>query len=566
MTQARPPLIIRGARLIDGKGGKPIDNATIVIERNRIRRVFADTVELPKEASVIEAWGKTVLPGLIDNHVHYRDLLGELFIAHGVTSVRDLGNATDWILIQRDAIAAGKIRGPRIFCAGGGIYARATSINHMVPADAAEARNMTKKVISQGVDYLKVHMGVPLDIIQAIAEEGRPVGLKLCGHLDSSILPYVEAGVDGVEHASGCAEATIFSDEGKKRLASVKLWLAKFLAPWAFAERDHFPEVAERLAGSGTFIEPTNVLWGASLGKRAEWERQDYELLKVSGLSYLPEDQRLLWLDHFYLAYGARAESEPEHDIIIGNRYSIHGIYPGGLLREGHGRLAEFLCRLVKAGGNIVTGTDAPAITPGISMHREMEFLVNMGLTPMQAILAATKTGAEYLGVEKDLGTIEPGKLADVIIVDGDPLKNIRDTRNIVTVIKDGVVMDISYHADYTNPIPRPHNQEFYGYPIPRLDAVTPNIAAEASGDVAILLKGKDFFPQSIVCFGEAPIPSSFVSQTELRAVVPAYLHHVGTISIHVTNPKPHEFAGQGATSNSLPFIVRFKTAAENCR
>ena len=567
MAEQKPPLIIRGGRLIDGNGGKPAERATVVIEKNRIRQVVAGTaVNVPKEAVVINAEGKTVLPGLIDNHVHYRDLLGELFIAHGVTSVRDLGNALDWILLQRDAVAMGKIRGPRIFCAGGGIYARATSVNHMVPADAAEARTMTKRVIAQGVDYLKVHMGVSLDIIRAIAEEGRSIGFKLAGHLDSSILPYAEAGVDGVEHASGCAEATIHSDEGKKRLASVKLWLAKFLAPWALAERNYFPEVTERLAQWGTYIEPTTVLWGAALGKRSEWEREDYELLKNPGLSYVSEDQRLIWLDHFYLAYGPRAKQEPERDVVIGNRYSIYGIYPGDLLREGYQRLGEFLCHLVKAGGHVVTGTDASVVIPGVSLHREMEFLVEMGLTPMQAIMAATKVGAEYLGVEKDLGTIEEGKLADLIIVDGDPLKNIRDTRNIVAVIKDGEVVDRSYHADFTNPIPRPHSQEFYGYPIPTLDSMTPRVGDEDDDDAPIVLKGKNFFPVSVVYFGGAPIPSTFISQTELRATIPAHLLRVGTIRVSVVNPKPHEFTDLGATSNSSPFMVKFRNPAKRAR
>jgi len=564
MEEQKSPLVIRGGRLIDGNGGKPVDRTTVVIEKNRIQQVVSGTdLNVPKQAVVIEADGKTLLPGLIDNHVHYRDLLGELFLAHGVTSVRDLGNALEWILLQRDAVALGKIRGPRIFCAGGGIYARATSVNHMVPANAAEARAMTRKVIALGVDYLKVHMGVPLDIIRAIAGEGRPLGLKLAGHLDSSILPYAEAGVDGVEHASGCAEATIRSEEGKKRLASVKLWLAKFLAPWALAEREHFTEVTEQLTNWGTFIEPTTVLWGASLGKRSEWESEDYALLKNPDLSYLSEDQRLLWLDHYYLAYGARGENEPEDDVVIGNRYSIYGIHPGEKLREGHHRLADFLCRLLKAGGHVVTGTDAPAVTPGVSMHREMELLVAMGLTPMQAIMAATKIGAQYLGAEKDLGTIEPGKLADLIIVDGDPLKNIRDTRNIVGVIKDGEPVDLSYHADFTNPVPRPHSQEFYGYPIPVLDAISPKIGDECDGDTPLLIKGKNFFPVSVVYFGNTPIPAAFVSQSELRAMIPAYLMRVGTIPVSVVNPKPHEFTDRGATSNPLPFMVKFRSSVK---
>src|SRR3990167_3050579 len=243
MAGKKNPIVIEGARLIDGSGGRPVENATIVIEGNRLARVAAGKSGFPKEARVIDARGKTVIPGLIDNHVHYRYFLGELFLAHGVTSVRDLGNPLEWILIQRDAVAMGKIRGPRIFCAGGGFYGKATALIHTAPADPDEARRMTRSLIEQGVDYLKIHLGVSLEITRAVAQEAHAVGRKLSGHLESSILPYADAGVDGVEHATGCAEATIRSAEGRKTLASVRLWLAKFLAPWALAERDHYGEI-----------------------------------------------------------------------------------------------------------------------------------------------------------------------------------------------------------------------------------------------------------------------------------------------------------------------------------
>ncbi len=216
MTANKTPLVVRGGRLIDGNGGKPLENATIVIEGNRIKRVAAgERVDFPKEARLIDAGGKTVLPGLIDNHVHYRNTGGELFIAHGVTSVRDLGNPLEWILAQRDAVAMGKIRGPRIFCAGGGFYGRATSEHHMVPADPADAFRMSKNLIELGVDYLKVHLGVSLDITRAVAQAAHAIAFRVTGHLDTSIMPYAEAGIDGVEHASGCAEATIRSAEAK---------------------------------------------------------------------------------------------------------------------------------------------------------------------------------------------------------------------------------------------------------------------------------------------------------------------------------------------------------------
>ena len=558
MVGQHDPIAICNARLIDGNGGSPVDNASILIEGNRFTRVARGKIDFPNNAQVIDAQGKTVLPGFIDNHVHYRDLLGELFLAFGVTSVRDLGNHPQWILAQRDAVNQGRIKGPRIFCAGGGFYGRASAPHHLVPTDPAEAKQMMRRVIEQGMDYAKTHLHMPVEIIRALADEAHSVGFKVLGHLDTSILPYAEAGIDGVEHASGCAEATIRSPEGQKNLASIKLWLAKFLACWTFAEREHFEEVAEFLAKNGTYIEPTMVLWGASLGLREKWEREDYEILKRPGLSYVSEYLRLQWLDHYYLAYGARAEPEPKQDVVIANRYSIYGIYPGTGLREGFGRLQEFLSQLAKAGGKIVTGTDAAAVMPGISLHREMEFLVDTGLSPMQAIQAATKVGAAYLGREKDLGTVEEGKLADLVILRGDPLKEIHHTRNVETVIKDGEIIDTSFHASFTNPIPRPTGQEFYGYPIPKLEKVSRQLAVEGEGDLEMAITGKDFFPESVLHFGASPVPTRFISQAELSATIPAHLLKVGTVPISIVNPKPHEFLNLGATSNTVPFLVRF--------
>jgi len=321
MTANKNPVVVLGGRLIDGNGGKPIDDATVLIEGNRITRVAKGKVDYPKEAKVVDARGKTVLPGLIDNHVHYRSYCGELFLTHGVTSVRDLGNPLDWIIAQRDASALGKVTGPRIFCAGGGFYGRATSEHHTVVSNPNEARRIAEDLVELGVNYLKVHLGVSLDIVRTIAEEAHGRGLRVTGHLNTDIIPYADAGIDGVEHATGCAEATIRSEEGLKKLGSIKLWLAKFLGPWTLAERDNFPEVVEGLAEKGTFIEPTAVLWGAAMGMRETWEKEDSELLKSPGLSYVPENDRLVWLDHYYLAYGAQLEKRPKKDVLVGNRY-----------------------------------------------------------------------------------------------------------------------------------------------------------------------------------------------------------------------------------------------------
>lgn len=559
MAGEKAPIVVQGGRLIDGNGGKPIDRATVIIEGNRIKRIAQGKVDFPKEARLIEASGKTILPGLIDNHVHYRNHSGELFLAHGVTSVRDLGNPAEWILAQRNAIALGKVRGPRIFCAGGGFYGKATRGHHMVPANPEEGRRMMRTLIERGVDYAKIHLGVPLDITHAVADEAHNVGMKVSGHLEASLIPYAEAGVDGVEHATGCAEATIRSSEGVQKFKALNLWLQKFLGPWTLAETEHFAEVTEALARKRVFIEPTMVLWGASLGKRQEWEKEDYELLKNPGLSYVPEDQRILWLHHHYVAYGARVKDAPKQDVIFGNRYSLYGILPEDELREGHRRLQHFLCQLLKAGGNIVTGTDSGAADiPGISLHRELEFMVAAGLTPMQALQAATKVGADYLGKGDELGTVEEGKLADLIIVDGDPLENIKHTRRIETVIKDGEIVDRVYHASCSPPIPRPTSQEFYGYPTPRLEKISPRAITDKREETELILQGKDFFPGSIAYFGSSPLATRFITQEELAAMIPSYLVRAGTFPIVVINPRPREFPDRGGVSNALPLIVGF--------
>ena len=562
MPTQKAPIVIQGGRLIDGNGGRPVDNATVVIEGNRITRVASGRVDFPKESRVIDASGKTILPGLIDNHVHYRDLYGELFLAHGVTTVRDLGNPLDWILAQRDAVNLCKVAGPRIFCTGGGIYGRGWLAHHLVPANPEEARRAVRRFIEQGVDYAKIHLGVPVEIAKSAADEAHGAGLKLSGHLESSILPYAEAGVDGVEHATGCAEATIRSEEAKKKFASIKLFLAKFLAPWSFAEENYFPEVIEFLAKKGTFIEPTLVLWGASLGMREQWEKEDYELVKDPNLSYVPENERLIWLEHYYLVYGPRGEKEPETDITVGTRYSIFGIHPGNELVEGRRRFEKFLCMLVQAGGNVVAGTDASGVVPGISLHRELEMLVKAGLTPMQALQAATKVGAEYLGKLHDLGTVQEGKLADLIVVEGDPLNDIRNTRRIKAVIKDGELVDRSYHASFSNPIPRPYTQGFYGYPVPKLESVSPSATFEGEGEKRLVLKGKDFFPTSVVRLDGRPLRTDFVNQQELAATIPAHLVRAGVLRLAVTNPRPWEIPDLGGVSNALAFIVRFKNNA----
>jgi hypothetical protein len=246
--------------------------------------------------------------------------------------------------------------------------------------------------------------------------------------------------------------------------------------------------------------------------------------------------------------------------VIFGDGYSYYGNFPQSEMKDGFARMGEFIQQLVKAGGHVITGTDAPAVFPGISLHRDMELLVMAGLTPMQAIQAATKVGAEYLGKENELGTVEAGKIADVVIVNGDPLKDIRHTRLIDTVFKDGKIVDTSYHPWFTDLMPRPVGQEFYGYPTPALERISPIVGSEADAECVLTLKGKGFYPTSVVNFGTIPVPTRYVSPMELVARVPGQLLRPGTVSVSVVNLKPYQVRHRGGISNPVSFIVKFRS------
>jgi hypothetical protein len=215
----------------------------------------------------------------------------------------------------------------------------------------------------------------------------------------------------------------------------------------------------------------------------------------------------------------------------------------------------------VQAGGKVVTGPDSagtsgPSNIPGLAMHIEMEALVDAGLTPMQAILASTKWSAELLHKDQELGTVEPGKLADLILIEGDPLADIRNTRNIRAVILDGKVVDTTINPNFRSPLPRPvvagDPLEYMG---PAVTAIAPKIARQGDAAVAIELTGEKFTSQSFVRFDTTDLPTRFVSPTRLSATVSAdLLRSVGSYAVTVVNP-----GSGGGTSNVAYFVVNFR-------
>ena len=203
-------IAIVGGTLINGNGGAPLQNAVVLVKGNRIVRVGSKgKVKYPKSVKTIDATGKYILPGLIDMHVHYFDWMGELFLAHGVTTVKDLGNDVEWMATISSEVEQGKMRGPRIFYVGNGLDSPPPARVHYVGLESpAMAKRAVDLLHSRGVSALKGHEKLTPELLQAITEEAHKFGLPVTAHVRSiDAREAALAGVDGLEHVTGITQA-----------------------------------------------------------------------------------------------------------------------------------------------------------------------------------------------------------------------------------------------------------------------------------------------------------------------------------------------------------------------
>src|SRR5689334_16423427 len=203
-------LVIEGGTLIDGRGGAPIQNAVIVVQGSRIKAVGEKgKVSVPAGAKIIQENGKTILPGLIDSHIHYRDWYPPMFLHYGVTTVYDTANPTDYILAQRDMVNHGKLKGPRMFVTGLAIDGPVdrSDMNsgsevggynaHVVTVE--EARDLVRQNLSRGVDLIKVHEGLTSELLKSVVDEATTKGVAVVGHSEN-IREATLAGLKFMEH------------------------------------------------------------------------------------------------------------------------------------------------------------------------------------------------------------------------------------------------------------------------------------------------------------------------------------------------------------------------------
>ena len=561
-------LLIKGGTLIDGTGSAPLPNARVFVVDGVIQKVWSGDLgapSMPADVKVVEATGKYLIPGLIESHIHYAWYEGELFLHYGVTSVFDLGGGR-WSESLQKAVNEGLYVAPRYYhhaTLGDGANGKADPLagtdtaktrvlaNVNTPADADAAVSAVKG----HADIITLNEDWKREEFIAVAKAAHAQGLSIISH-SFNALNTSDWGVDGTEHMTGVGIAATRSEEGKKAIAEMGFCnhayppiLEQSLHCIAAGHKNSllyrwmdpgsFDEIISHLVQNHTFLNPTlDFEWGGIIDRSQQFETEDEKLLTNSNLQYVPYDERLEFMDQYHWADNRTPE---EH----------------GEFTKGYKNIQLFLKKFVAAGGKLYSGTDsASANVPGLAIHHEMQIYVDAGIPPMKALQSSTIWPAQMARMDKWLGSVEAGKYGDVVILSGDPLTDIHNTELVETVIKGGVVQDISFHPDYDLPFHIAAGsgaKHLYSLP-PLVDNLIPGSVRQGD-DVWMKVTGANFSPNSTVIFDGSPVETRWLSDKQLSAhLTGRHTFNGGTYLIGVSTPKPG-----GGVAEGLNFVVVYK-------
>ena len=539
-AQNATPLVIQGGTLIDATGRPPLEDAVIVIEGNRFKAVGKrGEVAVPTGSRIVDVKGKTILPGLIDGHCHLLDFVGELYLHLGITTCPDITqNDDEWTMAQRDGTNLGKIRGPRIWSTGTRLvgpppsWALRAESGYLIKSPE-DARSIVRKKKEAGIEIIKFNEYVSPEAIKAGAEEANRLGLPVTCHCLDVFLA-AEAGFAGVEHHWAPGMTSIADVKKRWEIHELRMTGKINTADVAFYyESENFDKIIKAMAENKVSWSPTIATWFRPLSPSAErFKERELSILDNPKAAYLPAVMREQTL----------------------RQYDRYATFPADRLkrtREGYSKIADFIARFVQAGGILRAGSDPNNGLPALGLHQEMVMFVEAGLTPVQAIQAGTINVAKAFRKDKDFGTVEPGKVADIIAVEGDPLKDMWAVQNVKVVVLNGEVVDSDFHADYKNPIPniRPWRAT------PRDIEISPRSIAQGSTATIKVSTRRGFDRFHKVTLNGKELETRFVSAGEIEATVPQQaINEAGTYTVVVV--------GQGDfASKSAPayLIVSFK-------
>jgi imidazolonepropionase-like amidohydrolase len=394
---AKGLVILEGASLIDGTGSSPRNDSVVILKDERILTVTdkGNYTMYPRDSEIVNLTGRFLIPGLFDMHAHVASVLSFSYnqtvsentltalLDNGVTTIRNPAGPTKESVALRDAVAAGQIKGPQIFTAGRLINALPfpTRFVETMANTEAEVREEVKRQADADVDYVKLYVGLYPNLVKAAIDEAHNQGIKVIGHLYlTSWTDAANLGIDALTHGVPVNPFLLSKD-------TREIFIENGRGPF-----DHF-------------------LWLNLVDLNST---EINEMINALVKNKVPVDPTLT-------IYEAILKDDPQNQYLWSKVLQLTKI-------------------LYDHGVTIMSGTDIPnfGLIPGVSLHHELELLVNAGINPLNVIKIATSNGAEALGILDDVGTIESGKQADMIILNANPLRNIRNIGAIEGVVEDG--------------------------------------------------------------------------------------------------------------------------------
>jgi len=428
--QRHSALVLTNANVVDVRSGRIVAGMTVLIEEGKISHIAKlALVPQSRNVTVVNASGRFLIPGLWDMHVHsaFADapwdekLIYPLYIANGITGIRDMGGDTNLLKQRREAIREGRLVGPIMFVAGP-FLAMGKADAQTIPVPTTEdAKRAVDSVKAGGFDFVKILSNVPRESYFALAEEAAKQKISFVGHVPYSIRAEEasKAGQRSIEHLSGILLACS-SREGEIRKSELDALAARDYAALpklggevlASYSSDKAKALFVQFTEHSTWQVPT-LVW-----TMANAHLDDPELLKDTRLKYVPASIRKGWDP-------SKLKSSPEET---------------ALTKAEAERDVQLIRDMRRQGVQFMAGSDGPDpfVFPGFSLHDELELLVRSGFTPLQALQAATFNPALFIQKLDHYGTIEKGHSADLVLLDANPLLDIRNTRKIAGVVMAG--------------------------------------------------------------------------------------------------------------------------------
>lgn len=444
--QLRPAVLaLKHVTVIDMTGAAPKPDRTVVITGNRITTIGrTGEVPIPRDAQLIDATGRFLIPGLWDMHVHALrkervDNFLPLFVANGITGVRDIGTTADGFAALgqlRQEIASGTRIGPRIIAAGRILDGAKPAVpeNSIPFANPTEAREAVRFLKQAGANFIKVYDGVPRDSYFAIVAEAKKLNIPFVGHVPNEItsIEASDAGQKSIEHLGtilrDCSmlEPEIVEERVNAIIRSNDKPNGPSLIPVRIAARTKI-----QLA---TYSRPKCEQLFARFVKNGTWHVPTLMIKQISAFvdpANLKNDPRMK-----YISPDSLERWKPENNRFL--KYLTPEIIE--TRKQLYRKEVELVGAMHRAGVKFMAGTDVPGLYmyPGFSLHDELELLVQAGFTSMEALKTVTYNPAAFLGELNSHGTVQSGKVANLVLLDSNPLENIANTKRIAAVVLNG--------------------------------------------------------------------------------------------------------------------------------